>query len=313
MPEILKTPDYHQTPEPIVAPELQAQSPDAGAIDFDYIRARTKEVGSGALEFGKIAYHGIRAAISEKRTGWADDRVDKMDHKDDLYEQGRASAIDGTPTPATQERPQTLPERILDSRLEKKIHNRDIRNAKRKRIVANFEPTPQYTLSELSEQRSRVDLSLAKGEITRDEWLTKREEINRGPGYRPADLRSRTLGRKTSKDSRARRREAHKDYKNGRISAAEKRTADEQIAATPNRFENKREKRTRKAARFAQEQVVWAANQPVLGRWRGWRRKEATKDGYRHFERAEKHSAIHEELSQQRDDRLAEIARRKKN
>ncbi len=112
--------------------------------------------------------------------------------------------------------------------------------------------------------------------------------------------RSQTMRSDSLIDTFARKRVAGSVYRAGDMSAAELRLARADIQATPRAFENSEQRKTRRRADGAVNDLEKTAEQPVLSRWRGWRRGEAIKDIKRHHSRAEKHRVQEDKFAARR-------------
>lgn len=202
---------------------------------------------TGAINFDGLAaaFHGVRAAISQKRMEWAEDREERMDHKDTLYSSLGGvpmNGIDATAAGVGDIRPRSYAERFMDKRQEKKEHEITQRAARQKRVNAAFG----------------------------------------GP-------RANTTGFASKVDRLQRKNEVRSRYRAGDLTAAEMRLEKNLVIANPLVAENQTQRKARRVLGRADKELDTITRQPVLRRWRNWRRNEAIKDQRRHQENTIKH------------------------
>ncbi len=116
-------------PEPPPSPvtnETLFASGDRGAVDFSEI-----------LDSSKLAYHGFRGVVSTILKNRAEARVERMEHKDDLYE-GIGAVATGTAVSAGGVRPRSFAERFMDKRLDDKRFRSGYKEAKRLSVQQRY-------------------------------------------------------------------------------------------------------------------------------------------------------------------------------
>lgn len=228
-------------PSPLVAP-----SPEVEPGRFRRTVERVGEIKDVIVDEASFVYHGLKAAIADKRAEWAGNRMEKMEHKDALYTDLGNLAIRGERTVSdtasgNTAMPRTRVERFMDRRL-----------------------------SRQSEKKRLADY---------DQAITMKYFGFEG-----------NLSSKTKKDKRQELRQIKRQQKRGELLASEaldkaQRTRAEHKRLGKDMFVNARSRQIRKA-----ENLEDMTKQPVLSRWRNWRRNEAIKDVQRHRRRANKHN-----------------------
>lgn len=149
---------------------------DAGAINPSLIAERTVELAKESAVIGQVVYYGLRAAIANKRGEWADNRTQKMEHKQQLYTELGARAMTGNPSESPTVRPRTIAERFMDKRLEKRNWELQMAESRRKQVISSFggqrnlpgssraarsDAKSSYRSGEITAQDLRSDLRLA--------------------------------------------------------------------------------------------------------------------------------------------------------
>lgn len=189
-----------QTPQstPNTLPEYHFLNDD-GAVNPSLIAERTAELAKESVFIGQIAYHGLRAAIASKRGEWAENRVQKMEHKQQLYtEIGTRVSAGNTSEPPTV-RPHTIVERFMDKRLEKRNWELQMVESRRKQVVSAFGGQRNLPGSSRA-ARSAVKSSYRRGEITAQALRS---------GLRSADMERPLLETHVQKKSRKKVTKSH--------------------------------------------------------------------------------------------------------
>lgn len=126
--------------------------------------------------------------------------------------------------------------------------------------------------------------------IERKDWKAgmkraqrKMEEKQFGSRY------TSTLGVKSRLEDAGRRHDVGKLYRDGYISADERRRTRSHMNATPARHMNRRMRNLLDDEASSHQRAVNAADQPVLYRWRNWRRERAIGSIKKHHHNTQEH------------------------
>lgn len=153
---------------------------------------------------------------------------------------------------------------------------------------SNFTPTETAT-GQPAKPRNLVERFVDK-RIERKDWKAGMKRAQRNLEMKQfGGERTRTMGSHSKIVDTARRHWVNQEYRNGNITAAERRSARANIDVTPFRVENPREIKLRKQQRSAERSAKWTANQPVLSRWRDMRRDRAIESIKKHHHNAQEH------------------------
>lgn len=220
----------HLRPNPV---ELQF-GPETGAISFDALTE---------------AYHGVRAFISQKRMERAGNRMERMDHKDALYDDLGEMAVTRRREPETPantangERvmPRTFAERWMDRKIDKRGLKKSVADtyAYRARKIYGAEDDPNAGLDKTQKRLRRAGVSYS----------------------------------------------AHK----GRLTTTEARVKKHEIGATRVRHGKDMHKQTRIGVEKTGRKLDRSVDQPILSYWRNWRRNRAIESIKKHHHNAQEH------------------------
>lgn len=260
---------------------------------------------TGAINFSGLAesVNGLRAALSQRRLQWAEDRLERMDHKDSLYTQTGVRYMsgshndesgdipqrilnetstsnpdvwgfpDGTSHPETAQavaaKPQSFLERMKVQRMEAKRHKLMVAQAKRK---YNERASHIYeTQNPVFRDKERYGESDILEVIPSNPVDTMRRSARRANKARQAGVR---LGYYTSDEF---------------VTPEDRRRRLNLAKANVTPHESKGQAKYRKREERAVTRLLRAADQPILGTWRNWRRNEAIEDIKRHTKNANTH------------------------
>lgn len=208
---------------------------DSGMVNFSGLGGSILNLINNGADRAGEAYQQHIVNKAQRQLERAGTRLEKMDHKDGLYDRLSTLASGGDePDPFSTQANEARPmprngvERFLDKRLESRAHKKGYREAERRRVVKTY-----------------------GGEA------------------------SNTLGAGTKLTSQIRRSRAENEYRQGGLTAQELRQARFDIATSPARFSNPEQRRTRRRLEVSSRELERARNQPVLTRWRDLRRKRA--------------------------------------
>ena len=284
---------HHQNPDSQPLPPIEF-GPETGALNWQSTHERVSEV----IGVGKVAYHGIRTAVAQKRMERAGARMERMEHKDAMYEDigfsyasGSRSELgnrdvtetanpgdwqfpDGIDNPQTATsrgaKPRSIMERLKIQRVESKRHKLDVKRNHRKYYEDAFHI--RETQNPAFRDANRRALEVMPSTPV-DRSSAKARRLNK----------VRQLGVRTS-------------YLKGNLNPEEQRKRLNLAKANRTPQESRGQKRQRKGEERAIGRLVTAADQPITGAWRQWRRSKAVKDIQRHHARAEKHRQLQEEV-----------------
>jgi hypothetical protein len=220
--------------------------------------SRTQEMLAGALDATRVAYHGAVEWIAKKRGDRAGATMERMDHKDALYEHLGETALNGSSDVVerswqteTMETPvkRTAIERMTDKRLEKRRFKAELRKVER-----------NYDLKAYGSDKSKMS------------------------------------GIKAGASRIAERNEARSEYKAGDITAKELRQRKSASIIGGVKTENSEQRKSRKRLERAEKRLGNAASQPLLHMWREVRRNNAISDIKINHQRQEKHAQLRAEI-----------------
>ena len=236
-------------PQKSVENDIDAQRFVGDVGAIDFDRIRNAL--KNGFEEASVVYHGLKINHAERRKSWAQARVDRIGRKDALYENLALVRTNEAPTAQHKGETPSHPRGPVERFLDKRMSERQFRQEVR------------------NARRNRV-IKAHAGEI-----------------------RSNSLGwrsrRLTAGSVSQRKKEARSRYKAGNISAEQLRAEYSRIEATPVKYETRSQRASRRAHNRAQNSANRAKSQPISGRWRSWRKKNAEKDVVRHSNRSQKH------------------------
>ncbi len=301
MSEVLQPPhlELEQTPQNI-QPRLVG---DAGSIDFGEMRVRAGELVGTAVDSAQLAYHGLASRVSEIRREMADTRVERLDHKDTMY----ASQVE-----AIDQRNELRTKRVALNKLESRTDFlRPHEVSELNRLRGEVSSLDVDTVEPRSRSEAIKIRRLEKKQFKREYKQAKRDTVIKAYSIGgEGKTKSNTMGSHTRIEQARRKSEINKDYKNGNISARERREQIFQSRVELPASENPEQKKSRRKVDRASERVERETNQPVLSRWRSSRKSGAVKYIKRQQRRTERRDAA--QAIRERDARNKERERLKK-
>jgi hypothetical protein len=128
-----------------------------------------------AVDTSRIAYHGIRESLAKVRVRRAVDRINKMDHKNEMYKAHSEQAL-GTATAATPNiQPVTLPEKNVTRRQKKRQHKAFLNMLDSNIVNGGYQSKPYKNgVSKIDKRLQKFDIKLSD-----KDRLTKREELHK--------------------------------------------------------------------------------------------------------------------------------------
>lgn len=240
---------------------VQLTSPDdeLGTINFHEL---SRDLIIKPLTHGAIAVEGLRARISSRREGSAGDRMERMEHKDALYNDLGALAITGkrTVSPTASGR-EAMPRNFLERFIDKRMENRSYKKS--------FAAVEVYRA-----QKVFGDPGINSG-------LTRSERRNGKLGLTPAER----IARPELVGTRALNESARK----GQITARERRQITNRIGAVKVNHGALSHKLAGEQIAKTSKSLKRATTQPVSTIWRAARRNIAVEDIQQHHAKANKH------------------------
>lgn len=224
----------------------------------------------------RIAYHGMVSAISVVRQENAQRTIERMEHKNMLYEHvGHIALTNETPRPDL--RPQTFPERITAWQLERRAYKKTVADHRAERDAKVF-GSDNSTLPK-SVRQATVDrvLSLLPELLLPDydsdttisaSVANNTKAVIFGPDVRGTTPLSKKL--LVAKNN-------YEYFLKGQKHAPERREESYKIKSGKLKYGNKSHRKSRRMQRRANERFEHAKEMPITSRWRDVRIKHANK------------------------------------
>lgn len=220
---------------------------------FAEIQARAGEVAQLAIINAQVAVQGLRNLITEKRYDSAVDTMERMDHKDALYQHIGITAL-GIESPELFDKiGRPLGTMMLPTTESDVVHrDRDGKNPQARTII-------ERTVDKKVDKKVQK-LSRARNE----EFLTR--TIYGGKSH---------AGYESNRSQKKRMRAVRKQGKKDGLSAAKIRENVSKSRLEENRPETSMQTQTKRELAKQTKYVERAINQPLLSRWRNERRERA--------------------------------------
>ncbi len=217
----------------------------------------------------RIAYHGMVNAISVVRQENAQQTIERMEHKNELYENLGRVALTSKVLPDTV-KPKTFPERIVEWQLNRRAVKKTVADHRANRDAKIFGPD-RATLPKSVRQAS-IDRTLS--------WLPNRKRNETITGSIIDNARAVIFGpslRGTTPTSKklSQAKNHYEYFFKGQKDIFEHQKEKYDIKSTKLKYGDKSHRKSRRMQRRANERFEHAKEMPITSRWRDMRIKRA--------------------------------------
>jgi hypothetical protein len=246
-------------------------------------------------EMLNIAYHGVMAAIADRRMERAGSVLEKMDRKDVLYADLAHMAIANThlihPDTVDGEPPKarTVVEKLAERKIEKravKANRAELRNFHAERLHGTDKSDHVPTIRKVVKDRA-VNLVAGNDYHPVDAGILKTSYRNTGRALKGPEIKGSTpLKKRIDRTiNMAKLLTGKKSYHEARLESID-------IRARPPKYGNKVHKMRRKTHRRMSEKLEFSVERPISNKYRAYRRERAMDRIMVQHEHAEKHREL---------------------